>query len=122
MSNINASINILDIQGARRTTSASGKDIIVIEIAASRLNPHKNGKVYMGFDIKERKEPDDFGNTHLITEGRTKEERQAKKNLPIIGNGKEFSFGDRKPQSPSKPQPQRYAGRVQDNEGDDIPF
>lgn len=122
MSNINASINILDIQGARRTTSASGKDIVVIELAASRLNAHKNGKVYMALDIKERKEPDNYGNTHLVTEGRTKEERQSKENLPIIGSGKEFTFGDRKPQPQTKPQPQRYAGRQQDEGGDEIPF
>jgi len=129
MSNINASINILEIQGARRTMSASGKDIVVIEIAESRLNAHKNGKVYMALDIKERKQPDDYGNTHLVTEGRTKEERQAKAQTPIIGSGKEFSFGDKsapqrhttaRPKAPT--QTQRYAGRQQDNEGDDIPF
>jgi hypothetical protein len=124
MSNILASIDLLSIEGAKRTATASGKDVVVIDLAASRATPHTNGKVYLSLDIKEKKEPDQFGKTHFITEGRTKEEREAKTQLPIIGSGKAFTFSDNKQKQPTKPrvQEERYEGRQVDDGGDEIPF
>jgi hypothetical protein len=124
MSNILASIDILSIEGAKRTATASGKDVVVIDLGASRATPHTNGKVYLSLDIKEKKEPDQFGKTHFITEGRTKEEREAKTQLPIIGSGKAFTFSDNKPKQSKQNavQAERYEGRRTDDEGDEIPF
>jgi hypothetical protein len=123
MSNIAASIDLLSIEGAKRTTTASGKDVVVIDLGASRAMPHNNGKVYLSLDIKERKEPDQFGKTHFITESRTKEEREAKTQLPIIGSGKAFTFTENKPK-PAKLRvvAEPYEGRKVDDEGDEIPF
>jgi hypothetical protein len=95
MKKLNISINMLQLQGAKRITSQSGKDCIVIDLAASRAKPHQNGKVYLNLEaISNRDGEDQYGNTHFIAEPVTKDERQSGVKLPIIGNGKEWTNED----------------------------
>jgi hypothetical protein len=95
MKKLSISINLLQLQGAKRITSQSGKDCIVIDLAASRAKPHQNGKVYLNLEaISNRDGEDQYRNTHFIAETVTKDERQNGVKLPIIGNGKEWSNED----------------------------
>lgn len=52
----------------------------------------KNGKKYISIVIDERKETDNYGNTHTAYVNQTKEEREAKTPKVYVGNGKEYKF------------------------------
>jgi hypothetical protein len=93
MKKLNISINLLQLQGATRLKSQSGKDCIVIDLAASRAKPHQNGKVYLNLEaISNRDGEDQYGNSHFVCEPTTKDERESGAvKLPIIGNGKEWT-------------------------------
>lgn len=52
----------------------------------------KNGKKYISLVIDERKEADNYGNTHTAYVNQTKEEREAKSQKCYVGNGKEYKF------------------------------
>jgi hypothetical protein len=64
-------------------------------INKDKIKIHPNGKHYYNFSVMERKDPDDYGNTHYIVEAQTKEEREAKapKNY-LASSGKAHVFGD----------------------------
>lgn len=126
-STINISIDYLKIQGARKVTK-EGKDYVLIDIAASRAKHFKReGKddsVYGSFDIKNNRDGEDkFGKTHFCAESSTKEERQAKKYMPVLGNGKEFVFdGSPRQSAPKTSTPAKQHPLMQDDNGtDEIP-
>lgn len=52
----------------------------------------KNGKKYVSFVVDERKQPDQFGNTHTVYMNQTKEKREANDPKVYVGNGKEYIF------------------------------
>jgi hypothetical protein len=62
------------------------------KIDKSKIKSHANGAKYYNITVDERKEPDQFGNTHTVYEQQTKEERAAKEGKKYIGSGKEFKF------------------------------
>ncbi len=73
--------------------------IINISIDVKMINKEKikvnaNGSHYYNMTVMERKEPDNYGNTHYVVEAQTKDERAAKapKNY-LKSSGKEFVFG-----------------------------
>jgi len=93
MPKYNISINALAIQGAQRLTSKTGKDCLVIDLDASRIQRHQNGKLYLNLEMSENRDGEDkFGNSHRVAEPTTKDERAAKIQLPILGNAKTFYF------------------------------
>ena len=96
MSIISQSIDLLKLQGARKITK-DGKDYVLIDLSKSRAKEHKNGSVYLELEAVGKKEVGQYGDTHFIKERSTKEERMQKVQMPIIGNGKELSFGDSAP-------------------------
>jgi hypothetical protein len=59
--------------------------------------------------------PDSEYGDYMVKQGLSKEDREAKVELPILGNGKTLVRGTR---APSKP----VAAKVEDHEDDDIPF
>jgi len=63
-------------------------------VSKEKIKKHANGSSYWNFSVMERKEPDQYGNTHYVVEGQGKEERAAKapKNY-LKSSGKEFIFG-----------------------------
>lgn len=126
MNKIGTSIDILKLQGAQRMTSKSGRDIIVIDMAGSRLKPHNNGSVYLALDVVERKDgADDYGKTHFVVEPVTKQEREDGVKLPIIGNGKAWGDGPgaKKPTQREAPRREDQPARATNHEDDDeIPF
>ena len=93
MPKFNISINALAIQGAQRLTSKTGKDCLVIDLDASRIQRHANGKLYLNLEMSENRDGEDqYGNSHRVAEPTTKDERAAKIQLPILGNAKTFYF------------------------------
>jgi len=123
MNKLSISIDLLKLQGAQRMTSKSGKDILVIDLAASRAKPHANGAVYLSMDAVEKKDADERS-SHFVVEPITKQEREDGVKLPILGNGKTWDNSP-KPQQ-SRPQQKRDntepTSWKDDKETDDIPF
>lgn len=135
MPKYNISINALAIQGAQRLTSKTGKDCLVIDLDASRIQRHANGKLYLNLEMSENRDGEDtYGNSHRVAEPTTKEERGQGIKTPILGNAKTFYFpseaqGQQKPAAPRKvatapQQPDDFGeGPITEGmEGDDIPF
>ncbi|MDR2928227.1 MAG: hypothetical protein LBV41_08535 [Cytophagaceae bacterium] len=52
----------------------------------------RNGKKYLSIVVAERKEPDQYDNTHTVYVSQTKEEREAKAEKRYIGSGKLIAF------------------------------
>jgi hypothetical protein len=74
--------------------------INVTKVDKARLFEGKNGAKYLDLVVTELEEPDQFGNTMLIKQACSKEERQSGVKMPIIGNGKELTGSKPKPQAP----------------------
>lgn len=66
--------------------------ICLSDIPKDRIKRAENGKVYANIVVSERREPDQYGNTHTIYMYQTKEERDAKANRSYIGQGKTVVF------------------------------
>ncbi|MDR2927154.1 MAG: hypothetical protein LBV41_02965 [Cytophagaceae bacterium] len=52
----------------------------------------KNGKIYINLVVADRREADNYGNTHTLYVSQTKEEREAKANKTYVGQGKVVDF------------------------------
>ena len=78
--------------------------IDVTKIDKKRIKEHSNGAKYYEFVLIEKKDADNFGNTHMVVEGVTKEEREQKIRGKILGNGKDWSKQNKKPSSRSEPE------------------
>ena len=63
-------------------------------IDKDKIKIHTNGSHYWNFSVMERKDPDQYGNTHYVVEGQSKDERDAKapKNY-LKSSGKAYVFG-----------------------------
>ena len=121
---INLSIDILKVQGAKKITGKDGKEYVAICIPDSRLKPftRKDGSecLFFSLDVKSNKDGEDaYQKTHFVAEATTKEEREKKERLPIIGNGREFVFGGSSSTPKAKPKPDPT---YSEPESDDIPF
>jgi len=120
MNKLNLSINLLGLQGASLITSKAGTECVVIDLNKARAKKHANGKVYLNLEAVENKNgKDNYGNTHFVAEPVTREERQEGLKLPIIGNGKVFSF-DKGQGAPKRQETSNAA--MPDDDGGDIPF
>ena len=64
-------------------------------ISKDKIKVHANGSHYWTFSVMERKDKDQYGNTHYVVEGQSKEEREAKapKNY-LKSSGKAYVFGN----------------------------
>ena len=62
--------------------------------AEARKKSDKNGKIYATFVIDQRKEPDQFGNTHSVSLSQTKEQRENKEKKVFVGSGKDYKFNN----------------------------
>lgn len=67
--------------------------ICLSDIPKERIFVHTNGKKYIDIVIDDKYGgADQWGNTHEIYMGQSKEERMAKERKTYIGRGKEFVF------------------------------
>lgn len=87
-------------------------------ISKDKIKIHANGSHYWNFSVLERKEPDQYGNTHYVVEQQTKDEREAKapKNY-LKSSGKEYVFGEAQNSSAQTTASNAYA-----EQDDDLPF
>jgi hypothetical protein len=96
--------------------------IDVTKIDKARLFKGEKG-TYLDADLWINDEPDQYGNDGSISMSQTKEEREAKIAKIYIGKGKKVYGWDGEASKPkAKPAAPRYAGRQQDDSGEDIPF
>jgi len=101
--------------------------IDLTKIDKSRIKEHKNGSKYYNLTVDEKREPDQFGNTHTVYQTPTKEEREAKAPKVYIGSGKEFKFNNQQQTAPAQQaQPSNYnnapAFTPNPETIDDLPF
>lgn len=78
----------------------------------------KNGKKYLNIVVDNRKEADQYGNTHTVYMSQTKEDRTNKVPKTYIGNGKEYTFN----QQPAAQQPVYNYDHNNPPVDDDLPF
>lgn len=83
---------------------------------SARKKSEKNGKVYASFIVDERKEADQYGNTHSVSVSQSKEQREAKEAKVYVGGGKEFKF-EKKEEQPTQQQEAQSSHPT-----DDLPF
>ena len=134
---ITLSIDLLKLVGAHRTRSGSGKDILVIDLANSRVKVHtrqndKGDSLYLNLEcVPNRDGQDDYGNTHFVAQPTSKHERQEGLKLPIVGNAKEWPSERQEAPPQRQQQQQQQREPVQEGEdwgvsdgigGEDIPF
>lgn len=69
--------------------------ICLTDIPKTAIKKSKNGKLYVGINIRQRNEPDQFGQDIYAIIAQSKEERELKKDKVYVGNGKIFSFNEK---------------------------
>ena len=65
--------------------------ICLSDIPKEKIKAATNGKKYLNICIAERREPDQYDNTHTIYVSQDKEERDAKTNKCYIGSGRAYN-------------------------------
>ncbi len=96
--------------------------IDVTKITKDRLYVGKTGAKYLDAIAMELDEPDRFGNTWMIVESVTKEERMAGKRGPILGNMKDI-VGKASPNpTPAQRQPASPESESPIDREDSVPF
>lgn len=88
--------------------------ICLSDIPEDKRQKARNGKWYANFTIDERKEPDQYGNTHSVSIQQSKEERSEKLPKTYVGNGKEYVFERRENEHTQVPN--------ESDPSDDLPF
>jgi hypothetical protein len=66
--------------------------ICLSDIPEDKITTSSNGKKYVNIVVDQRKEKDQYDNTHTAYMSQTKDERQAKVPKKYVGNGKEYTF------------------------------
>jgi hypothetical protein len=66
--------------------------ICLSDIPEDKITISSNGKKYVNIVVDQRKEKDQYDNTHTAYMSQSKDERQAKVPKKYVGNGKEYTF------------------------------
>ena len=66
--------------------------ICLSDIPTDKITTSSNGKKYVNIVVDQRKEKDQYDNTHTVYMSQSKDERQAKVPKKYVGNGKEYTF------------------------------
>ena len=66
--------------------------ICLTDIPEDKIKTSSNGKKYVNIVVDQRKEKDQYDNTHTVYMSQSKDERQAKVPKKYVGNGKEYTF------------------------------
>lgn len=85
MAGVSISVELESIQGF-----SAKQDWVAFHVPRSRITIGKNGKHYLQLDVVEKKQPDQWGNSHFVKEATTREERANKVETPFCGKGKAF--------------------------------
>jgi hypothetical protein len=97
--------------------------ICLSDLPKEKITAAKNGKKYINLVLADKKETDQYGNTHTIWVKQSKEERENKDKINYIGNGKSINF-DKKAQVENKLEDIKTEIKdfPEENTGDDLPF
>lgn len=95
-------------------------DVTLLDKSRFKTMTRKNGKQAVFAELVLIETPDGKYGDYMVKQSVTKEERAAKKEMPILGNGKSFSTGSRRPTS--APAESGNAAPADDDRGDDVPF
>jgi hypothetical protein len=125
MPGLSISVELDSIQGF-----TAKRGWVAFDLSKARITIGRNGKHYLSLDAIEKKQPDDWGNTHFIKEASTKDERTNKVELPFCGKGKAFGNQQQQRQqtAPQQRSPQKAmqrGGWEKDetaNDDSEIPF
>lgn len=90
--------------------------ICLSDIPKERIREGKDGRKYLSICVAERREPDQYDNTHTIYCSQSKEERDAKVDKKYIGSGRAYN-----PQ-PAAATPEAVDQMAPAQEVDDLPF
>jgi len=90
----------------------------LIDRARMKSVTRRDGSVSEFYEFSLHKLKDRSRNDYLVKQAVTKEERAARVEMPILGNGKAWDFGKPKAAAPSNPSP---AGDAPP-QSDDVPF
>ena len=98
--------------------------IDVTRIDKSRLKEitRKNGQKAKFLELILIETPDGQYGDYMVKQGLTKEEREAKVEMPILGNGKNVGGGGNRQQSRPVQRQQKMDEVFPPDDGDDIPF
>ena len=66
--------------------------ICLTDIPEDKITTSSNGKKYVNIVVDQRKEKDQYDNTHTVYMSQSKDERQSKVPKKYVGNGKEYTF------------------------------
>lgn len=92
-------------------------DIPVSSITISE----KNKKKYLSIVIDERKDPDNYGNTHSVSINMSKEDRQNGVQKVYIGSGKQYLFNKQENKETNTAM-ERNSQSAQADDSMDLPF
>lgn len=90
--------------------------ICLSDIPREKIKAAANGKKYLNICIAERREADQYGNTHTIYVSQEKEERAARAEKKYIGSGRAYN-----PQ-PVAATPEAVSQLPPADDVDDLPF
>jgi hypothetical protein len=102
-------------------------EIIAIKVKTEDLDKNRfykgrNG-TYIDLVITPMREPGQYGDTHIVTQSATKEERAQKVRMPIVGNGKViYKFEDNSGPLMKRTQPTERQMANQTDDDTDVPF
>jgi len=90
----------------------------LIDRARMKSVTRRDGSVSEFYEFSLHKLKDRSRNDYLVKQAVTKEERTARVEMPILGNGKAWDFSKPKAAAPATPSPDSDA----QPQGDDVPF
>lgn len=64
--------------------------LCLTDIPKEAIRKAENGKLYLSIVVCEKKEADQYGNTHYIALSQTKEQREAGEKRVYLGDGKAY--------------------------------
>jgi hypothetical protein len=90
--------------------------ICLSKLPKDKIKQGSDGKLYMNITVADRKEADQYGNTHTIFVSQTKEKREAKTDKVYVGQGRAIEF------APAVTTPESVDDFPVAENTDDLPF
>ena len=88
--------------------------ICLTDLPKDKVKVAENGKKYINLCVSQRREPDQYGNTHTVFAQQTREERNARVDKCYVGNGKAYIT--------SAPRPETISEMPAAENFDDLPY
>lgn len=96
-------------------------DICLTDLPKDKIKQANNGKKYIQLVLSERQNVGQYGETHTLAVGKTREEREAKVPTVYVGSGKEYRPAAQSA-TPSQYTPPSPSAPAAAEDADDLPF